>query len=97
MSLGAKWMTIPGARPHWGKQWAFLPNIEDHIRKVRHYNKTTEWIQSIAISMFNVGLFAIPINETSHVEIVRFLQIKKRRVITCLIIILFVPKLANTT
>ena len=89
-------MTIPGARPHWGKQWAFLPNIEDHIRKVRHCNNSHEWIKSIAISAFNVGQFRMPIDETFHVESVGFLQIKNKRLIWCLLtVMLFVPSIVQ--
>lgn len=31
--LGAAWMELPEAAPHWGKQWESIPGIDAHLRR----------------------------------------------------------------
>ena len=30
-AIAARWMKLPGARPHWAKEWTFIPGIEAFI------------------------------------------------------------------
>lgn len=30
-AIAARWMKLPGARPHWAKEWGFIPGIETFI------------------------------------------------------------------
>lgn len=33
--IAQEWMKVPGARPHWAKQWSFLDGIDEYLQKVR--------------------------------------------------------------
>jgi hypothetical protein len=30
-AVATRWMTLPGARPHWAKEWEFIPGITEFI------------------------------------------------------------------
>ena len=45
--IALRWMSKFRARPHWGKQWSFVPNIHTYLQQVRLLYNLSDRVNSV--------------------------------------------------